>query len=149
MKNKIATLNGRIDYVDLETVYTLRHPVMYPFDSRDRVFIPGDLEADHYGYFLDNQCVSVLSVFKTDSAFQIRKFATLTLYQNHGIGTVLLNYIIEQYSTPLLLNARIEKVSFYQKFGFESYGHPYDKNGHTYLKMIRHDSRCAMCDSRY
>ena len=84
--------------VSLDTVYKIRHIAMYPNDSCEIVKVKGDDDAQHLGYFLDDTCVSIISIFKNNETIQLRKFATLPNYQNKGYGSKILMTCFENIS---------------------------------------------------
>ncbi|WP_159641669.1 GNAT family N-acetyltransferase [Erysipelothrix anatis] len=121
--------------VDLETVYTIRHHAMYPSESRDFVQVDGDDSAQHLGFYLGDSCVSVLSIFEDNDFIQIRKFATLPEYQNKGYGTTLIQHVLVSESRPIVLNARLEKVPFYERLGFIPTDTTFTRHGLSYTMM--------------
>lgn len=117
--------------------YPIRHQVMWPNESLSYIMIDGDQEADHYGYFIDDKLVSVVSVFIVGEKVQFRKFATLEAYQGQGIGSKLLAEIFLRYNSyeSIWCNARTEKASFYEKFGMKQTHDTFIKGGKSYVIM--------------
>lgn len=124
-----------IKLIGFEETYSIRHQVMWPNESVDFIKVEGDQEADHYGYFLDHQLIAVISVFTGINGFQIRKFACLEVYQGKGYGSALLRSVINKYEGHIYLNARIEKVDFYKKFGFKTTDQTFYKKDQHYVIM--------------
>ena len=73
---------------------TIRHKVMWPDKPMNFVKPPNDINGRHFGLFIEEKLISVVSIFKNDNEFQFRKLATLEEYQGKGFGTKLLNFII-------------------------------------------------------
>jgi GNAT superfamily N-acetyltransferase len=128
-----------IKTISHKEVLPIRHQVMWPEKSLDFVKIPGDEFAIHWGGFSEGVLVSVISIFVDGSTAQFRKFATLTTQQGQGLGSQLLQFVIHELKLrgihSIWCHARIEKVAFYQKFGLEISGMPFEKNGKEYVRM--------------
>ncbi len=122
--------------IDYKMTYDIRHQVMWPNRELDYIKLDCDPEGDHYGFYVENTLVSVISVFKTPQGYQFRKFATLQAYQGQGIGSKLLKYVIDRYS-DIWCNARIEKTDFYKKFGLMETESTFIRGGKEYVIMKR------------
>jgi len=125
-----------IEEIDLETVWQIRHQVMWPERDASFVRIPEDTDAKHLGFVVDGQCVSIISLFKTPDGLQFRKFATLVSEQGKGYGSALLAHVIQNHPHQTIwCHARIEKQAYYEKFGFVGRDMPFEKNGKRYVRM--------------
>ncbi len=112
---------------------------MWPNKPRDFVRLENDDRGKHFGLFKNNRLVSVISLFETENVVQFRKFATLVEFQGKGYGSQLLRHIInycqkKEYS-KIWCNARENKTSFYQKFGFKLTEKSFMKSGIEYIIM--------------
>lgn len=128
--------------IKTEQCLDIRHQVLWPNLSRNECRLPGDEEAKHYGLFVEDKLVSCLSLFVVSpELWQIRKFATLTKYQNQGYGTFLLTntlQLIDNAGVPrVCLEARQTAVRFYQKVGFQLCSDTFLKHGIEYRRMQR------------
>ena len=116
MKNEIKEITS-------EETLDIRNKVMWPNKSIDYVRISNDSEGRHFGLFINDKLISVISLFINDNSAQFRKFATLTNYQGNGYGSVLLNEIINIVERDKIdkiwCNARVDKSEFYLKFGLK------------------------------
>lgn len=119
--------------------WAIRHIVMWPEKPIDFVKVKGDNEAVHYGLYKDDKLASVISCFETNGEIQFRKFATLADQQRQGIGSYFLNWIIdkaiEKRMRRLWCNARLDKKSFYEKFGLKQVGDIFSKDGIDFVIM--------------
>lgn len=121
-----------------ETQY-IRHIVMWPDQSPEFVVLPEDDFGTHFGVFASDKLVAVISLFFEGEACQFRKLATMFDAQNKGYASMLIQHTMDfariKGARILWCNARMEKTSFYQKFGFENTGSPFEKHGQAYIRM--------------
>ena len=119
----------------------LRHRILLPNKSVDSIILTEDDAGQHFGLFQSEKIVSVISLFVENDNAQFRKFATETIEQHKGSGSILLNYIIEESVKNnvknLWCNARLTALGFYEKFGFEVVSEKWIKNDIEYVKMER------------
>lgn len=131
----------QIAEVPLPIVWQMRKDVMYPHHTLEQVKLNNDETALHLGVWDKGICLSVISLFVENNVLQFRKFATLTAYQNKGIGTQLLqhcfNWALSNRCTSICCNARLTALPFYSKFGMETVGETWFENGHTFVKMVK------------
>jgi len=84
----------------------------------------------------------VISLFIVDKEAQFRKLATLTNYQGKGFGSKLLKEIIHIAKNNKLqkiwCSARINKVSYYTKFGMAITDKIFFKGGIKYVRMEKY-----------
>lgn len=112
----------------------LRENIPLPYE------FPGDFDVTttHFGFFVDDQLVSVASIMKSShqffkgNQFQLRGMATLNEFQGKGIGSQLLKEIIQYYQNEkdaiFWFNARINALKFYEHLGFKTMGEPFEIN---------------------
>lgn len=90
----------------------------------------------HFGAFMDNQLVGVVSLFQKGDDFQFRKFAVDETAQGKGIGKAMLkrliDFAINENATRLCCNARVTAIGFYLNYGFTPTGQLFSKNGFDY-----------------
>ncbi len=112
----------QIKIITARETWPLRHQVMWPNMPFDYVKLINDAEGIHYGLLVNDNLVSVVSLFiDKNKKAQFRKLATLPKYQGKGFASKLIHKIFE-YSkenniAAIWCNARKDKLSFYQKFG--------------------------------
>ena len=72
----------------------------------------------------------------------LRKFTTLISYQNQGIGSFLINHIIDSLKAHNIsyywCDARESAIEFYRRFGFACEGPRFYKSDIPYFKMHIH-----------
>lgn len=117
----------------------IRHIVMWPDQSPEFVVLPEDESGTHFGLFVSDKLVAVVSLFIKGDEGQFRKLATMFDAQNKGYASMLIRHLISFAKSKgvrlLWCNARMEKTSFYQRFGFECTGLPSEKHGQAYIRM--------------
>ncbi len=131
-----------IQPIPADDTLPLRHSVLWPDKPFDYVRLPDDDTGQHFGGFVDEQLVAVISLFvdtQTNTA-RFRKFATQPDFQNQGIGTQLLNQVIEQArqaeATQLWCDARLTAAAFYERFGMQAEGSVFYKGEIAYSRFV-------------
>jgi len=101
----------------------IRQKAMWPNKPIEFVKLKNDASGRHLGLFINNKLISVVSFFIEKKEAQFRKFATLPEFQGNGYGSHLLKILLEKIEKEgcrkVWCNARINKVSYYEKFGFK------------------------------
>lgn len=128
-----------------EDTLALRHSVLWPDKPFDYVRLPDDEDGFHLGGFVDGELVSVISLFVTEGdettprMARFRKFATAPAHQGRGIGTQLLNHVIEQArhrgATHIWCDARLTAAGFYERFGMRAEGDVFHKGPIPYSRF--------------
>ena len=134
-------MSMKIEQIAPHHTWSIRHKVMWPDRELDYVKLPEDYAGVHFGLYVDDQLISVVSAFESGQEAQFRKFATLEAHQGKGHGSKLLNYLLdwlgEQGATRIWCNARIEKCGFYERFGMVKTDETFQKGGKDYVVMER------------
>ena len=124
-----------------EETWNLRQKVMWPTKSIEYVKLKDDEQGIHYGGFIENRLIAVVSLFYQDKHVQFRKFATCIEQQKQGYGTKLLQYIIAEAKDMgverIWCHARTDKVNFYQRFGLKAIGESFERDGKKYVLMSK------------
>ena len=126
-----------IKEVFYKDVWPLRKIVMYPEKDIEYVKLPEDKDGLHLGLYVENELISVISLFVNGEELQFRKFATLEDKQGCGYGSKLLNNVLEYAKESVMkrvwCNSRVEKTGFYKKFGFYETEESYVKDGREFV----------------
>jgi len=134
-------LNIQIKEILASHTWQIRHQVMWPNEPIDYVKLKNDNQGKHFGLFVGNKLVSVVSLFTKGKSAQFRKFATIQEEQGKGYGTILLNFIFKKAQVftiqVLWCNARKDKTSFYEGFGMEKTEQYFVKGGIEYIVMTK------------
>lgn len=112
-----------IKEIQASETWKIRHEVMWPDQPFEFVQLKEDDLGMHFGVFIQEKLVSIVSCFFSDEEMQFRKLATLEDFQGQGIASELLKYILklakEKGVKKFWCNARTNKKSFYEKFGMK------------------------------
>ncbi len=111
-----------IEQITQELTWKLRQKELYPNLPIEAIKLPEDDLGTHLGLFYENKLVTVVSLFEKDNQIQFRKLATDSKYQNKGLGSEMMNYVLayakEKNLEKVWCNARITASKFYLKLGF-------------------------------
>jgi GNAT superfamily N-acetyltransferase len=125
-----------IEQIRPELTWRLRQQVLYPAQKLYEMEMDEDHHGYHFGAFMDNKLVGVVSLFINGADCQFRKFAVDASVQHQGLGTTMLkhitNFAVNERVQRLWCNARITAIDFYLKHGFEHTGKLFSKNGFDY-----------------
>ena len=123
----------QIKAVTQEEAWEIRHRVMWPHKPLDFIKLKDDPIGRHFGLFDDDGLATVVSCFIQDNKMQFRKLATLEEKQQQGYGSSMLKFIIKlgrkEKVNTLWCNARLNKKSFYEKFGMQETNQHFEKDG--------------------
>jgi GNAT superfamily N-acetyltransferase len=141
-KRWLISFLSMIRSVTSQQTYLLRHQVLWPDKPIEFVRVPEDAFGFHFGYFIDNEPVAVISLFFDEqNNARFRKFATHPEYQRQGIGSLLLRHVFdkatEAKASRIWCDARWDAKPFYERFGMEQEGKPFYKGEISYVKMTR------------
>ncbi|GEA58889.1 GNAT family N-acetyltransferase [Vibrio comitans] len=122
-----------------EETLPIRHSVLWPAKPIEFCQVKEDNSGIHFGAFENDSLVCVASVFITGTRARLRKFATLHEHQGNGIGTQVIEHIIEYLKrhgvTYFWCDARESAQDFYARFGMQKQGERFFKSDEPYFKM--------------
>ena len=125
--------------ITADETLAIRHHVLWPNKPVSFCKVADDETGNHYGVFIDEQLVSVASIYIEGDSARLRKFATLTEHQKKGIGKGLILHILSHLKAQKIkhfwCDARTTATGFYQKLGMKTEGDEFDKSGVAYFKM--------------
>ncbi len=133
-----------IDIVRIEPKQTLsiRQIVLWPGQPKEYSQLDGDDGAEHYGAMLNEDLVSVASIFPDGAnSARLRKFATLPQLQGQGVGSKMLEHIFKSMRANgfsiLWCDGREQARAFYERLGFKASGERFFKKDIAYFKMTK------------
>ncbi len=125
--------------ISWEQTIPLRHRVLWPNQPPEYCYIDGDEDGQHFGAYIDDKLVCVASVYLDENRARLRKFATDVSYQNQGLGSTVLRYIISSLREAgveyFWCDARESALGFYQRFGMHKNSERFYKKNIPYFKM--------------
>ncbi|MBP4138588.1 GNAT family N-acetyltransferase [Flavobacterium geliluteum] len=128
-----------IKEIKASDTWKIRHEVMWPNQPFEFVQLEEDDEGLHFGAFINEELVTVVSCFIIADEMQFRKLATLESYQGQGMASRLLKYILQLAKDKGLkkvwCNARTNKKTFYTKFGLKDTQQTFTKAGQEFTIM--------------
>lgn len=141
----LRTTNIQFKRVSAKETYEVRHPVLrhgLPIETcafeRDE-----DSSTTHFGAYISEKLVGVVSLLHQQSDVQLRGMAVLPSMQGKGIGSQMITkaetHVKAMQISKLWMNARLVAVPFYERCGYQKQGElfklPY---GGDHYKMIKH-----------
>jgi len=128
-----------IKKVSVEDILPIRHKVLWPDKPLEFVKVVGDEEGIHFGLYENSILVTIISLFAEGKSLRFRKFATLTEYQNRGLGKLMIlkviDYAQENNFERLWCDARTDALKFYERVGFKKFSEPFFKENIEYYKI--------------
>ncbi len=119
--------------------WQLRHSVMWPNKPMDYIKLKEDNSGFHFGCYVNNELVSIVSLFIKNNQAQFRKLATIHTAQGKGYATLLLKHVFKfaehKNVASIWCNARANKINFYKKFGMLKTTKTYNKGGIDFVVM--------------
>lgn len=132
-------MRTRIKEISAADTWQIRHQVMWPNKPINYIKLDNDSQGKHYGLFIANKLIAVISIFIDNDKTQFRKFAVLKEYQGMGHGTALFNFVFKKIALQNIViiwcNARKNKTNFYKRFGMEETKEEFFKGGIEYVIM--------------
>nr|WP_199003511.1 GNAT family N-acetyltransferase [Flavobacterium sp. ASV13] len=129
----------KIKEIQASETWQIRHEVMWPDQPFEFVKLEEDNAGLHFGVFEEEKLVSIISCFIIKDEMQFRKLATLENYQGKGIASKLLEYVLklakDKKINKVWCNARVNKTSFYKKFGMTDTQKTFVKAGQEFTIM--------------
>lgn len=131
--------NTLIRAISPQDTWPIRHQVMWPDRPLEYIKLAEDEQGLHFGLFVREKLVSVVSLFVKGDSAQFRKFATLESEQGKGYGSQLLRQVLQEAQNQGALwiwcNARVPKTRFYAKFGLQATKTTFTKGEIDYIVL--------------
>ena len=119
----------------------VRHQVLWPDKAPEFCRVEGDEQALHFAVLENQEIICVASLYVNENSARLRKFATLDAFQGKGIGSTMIDHLINNLKKQgihyLWFDARESALGFYQRFGFETTGELFYKSDVAYYKMYK------------
>ncbi|MCX3266705.1 GNAT family N-acetyltransferase [Pedobacter agri] len=126
---------------DLDKVFAIRKIVFV-----DEQNCPPELEwenedvSTHFLATQNGQPCGACRWRKTDKGYKLERFAVLKDFRGQGVGRALIAEALSDLPEDahyIYLNAQLDAVSLYAKFGFVSEGDQFEEAGIQHFKMVK------------
>lgn len=126
---------------ELEKVFAIRKIVFV-----DEQGCPPELEwenedvSHHFLALSDHQPCGACRWRKTDKGYKLERFAVLKEFRGKGVGRALIATALDDLPTEanyIYLNAQLDAMSLYAKFGFVAEGEQFEEAGMQHFKMVK------------
>jgi predicted GNAT family N-acyltransferase len=94
----------------------------------------------HFLALLNNEPCGACRWRKTDAGYKLERFAVLKEYRGKGIGRALVATVLEDLPKDadyIYLNAQLDAMPLYGKFGFKAEGPQFEEAGIQHYKMVK------------
>lgn len=126
---------------ELEKVFAIRKIVFV-----DEQNCPPELEWEnedvsiHFLALSDHQPCGACRWRKTDKGYKLERFAVLKEFRGQGVGRALIATALDDLPSDanyIYLNAQLDAMSLYAKFGFVAEGEQFEEAGIQHFKMVK------------
>ncbi len=140
MPEKNTHVKKVTDPKELETVFAIRREVFVIEQN-----CPPELEWEHEEesvHFLatvNGEPAGAARWRKTDLGYKLERFAVLSQFRGNGVAQALVSTVLADLPSDaayIYLNAQVQAVGLYSKFGFEATGPEFLEAGIRHYKMI-------------
>ncbi|MBN2745309.1 MAG: GNAT family N-acetyltransferase [Bacteroidales bacterium] len=121
---------------------------------RTKVFVeeqgvPADLELEHeedsihFLLYYRRKPIGTARFRETENGVKLERFAILKEFRKIGLGNDLIRFVLtkaREIKRPIYLNAQIQVVDYYAKWGFIKEGEAFFEAGIQHFKMVYHSS---------
>jgi predicted GNAT family N-acyltransferase len=126
---------------DLEKAFAIRRTVFVGEQN-----CPPELEYEnedvstHFLATINNLPAGACRWRKTDAGYKLERFAVLKDYRGKGLGQALVTAVLADLppdAAYVYLNAQLEAMGLYSKFGFVAEGEQFEEAGIQHFKMVK------------
>ncbi|GAA4088245.1 GNAT family N-acetyltransferase [Mucilaginibacter panaciglaebae] len=138
---KKIVVNKVNDQPDLDKVFAIRREVFVGEQN-----CPPELEWEHEDestHFLatvDGEPAGASRWRKTENGYKLERFAVLQQFRGQGVAQELVRAVLADLPADadyIYLNAQIQAVGLYEKFGFIAEGPQFEEAGIQHFKMVK------------
>ncbi len=95
----------------------------------------------HFLALLNHEPCGACRWRKTDAGYKLERFAVLKEYRGKRVGQALVAAVLSDLPSDasyIYLNAQVDAMSLYAKFGFVAEGEEFEEAGIKHFKMVKH-----------
>lgn len=133
--NKIRTKE------ELEIAFAIRRKVFVDEQGVDpKLELENEDVSTHFIALLDNRPCGACRYRKTDKGYKLERFAVLKEFRGKRVGQALVAAVLDDIPDAaelIYLNAQVDAVSLYAKFGFAVSGDEFEEAGIKHFMMVR------------
>ncbi|MXV15858.1 GNAT family N-acetyltransferase [Hufsiella ginkgonis] len=97
-------------------------------------------ESTHFLATVNDEPAGACRWRKTENGYKLERFAVLKEFRGQGVGQELVRTVLADLpedASYVYLNAQIDAIGLYQKFGFKKVGAQFEEAGIQHFKMER------------
>lgn len=98
-------------------------------------------ESTHFLATVDGEPAGASRWRKTDNGYKLERFAVLKKFRGCGVGQELVSTVLADLPADadyIYLNAQIQAMGLYERFGFVAEGPQFEEAGIQHFKMVKH-----------
>ena len=126
---------------DLQKAFAIRQ-VVFVEEQRCPPHLERENEevSTHFLATIEDVPVGACRWRKTDAGYKLERFAVLKEFRGQGVGQALVAAVLADLPADaayVYLNAQLDAVGLYAKFGFVTEGQQFEEAGIQHFKMVR------------
>lgn len=126
---------------ELKHIYAIRKTVFVDEQGCPlEIELANNDESHHFLALCGHQPCGACRWRKTRDGYKLERFAVLKEFRGRGIGRALIATVLDDLPSDahyIYLNAQIDAVSLYAKFGFVAEGDQFEEAGIQHFKMVK------------
>lgn len=126
---------------ELEIAFAIRRKVFVDEQGVDpKLELENEEESTHFIALLDNRPCGACRYRKTNKGYKLERFAVLKEFRGKRVGQALVAAVLNDIpgdAELIYLNAQVDAVSLYAKFGFAVDGDEFEEAGIKHFMMVR------------
>jgi predicted GNAT family N-acyltransferase len=126
---------------ELESAFAVRRKVFVEEQGVDPgLELDKEEESVHFLALSDNQPCGAARYRKTDNGYKLERFAVLKEFRGKRVGQALVAAVLDDIpdqAQVIYLNAQVDAVGLYAKFGFAVEGEQFEEAGIQHFKMVK------------
>ena len=139
-ENKKIQVNKVSDPESLEKVFAMRREVFVGEQNcPPKLEWEFEEESNHFLATVDGEPAGASRWRRTDNGYKLERFAVLSKFRGFGVGQALVKAVLADLPKDaeyIYLNAQIQAMPLYAKFGFEKTGPEFEEAGIRHYKMV-------------